>query len=102
MKKSNVLSLEVEAYEKSLKELSEKLDSHVKQLTEAKNENEKLTEIIQTLRNDILKLKNELDLEKQNSTGNKLYFLVRKSTVAIPLILFSNPQTFSSTTTCKK
>lgn len=69
MKKNNVLSLEVEAYEKSLKELSDKLDSHVKQLSEVKAENEKHISTIQSLNADIVKLKSELELEKQNSTG---------------------------------
>lgn len=69
MKKNNVLNLEVEAYEKSLKEISEKLESQVKQLTEAREENEKHKSTIQSLQNDVQRLNNELELEKQNSNG---------------------------------
>lgn len=69
MKKNNVLNLEVEAYEKSLKEISEKLESQVKQLTEAREENEKHMLTIQSLRNDVNRLNNELELEKQHSNG---------------------------------
>lgn len=69
IKKNNVLNLEVEAYEKSLKEISEKLESQVKQYTEAREENEKHKLTIQLLQNDVQRLNNELELEKQNSNG---------------------------------
>lgn len=69
MKKSNVLSLEVEAYEKSLKDMAEKLEANVKQLAEVRNEKEQHEATIQALKADILKLNNELELEKQNSNG---------------------------------
>lgn len=69
MKKTNVLSLEVEASEKSLKEISEKLEAQAKQLCEARNENETHKSTIQTLQNAVQRLNNELELEKQNSNG---------------------------------
>lgn len=73
MKKHSVLNLEVEAYEKSLKEISTKLETSTKQLNEAKNLNHQMEESIQGLNNDILGLKNQLDLEKQNSNGLSSY-----------------------------
>lgn len=69
MKKHSVLNLEVEAYEKSLKEVSTKLETSTKQLNEAKNQSHQLEESMQGLNNDILALNIQLDLEKQNSNG---------------------------------
>lgn len=75
MKKNSVLNLEVEAYEKSLTEISEKLESQVKQLTEARDENEKQKQTIQSLNTDIQKLNNELELERQNSNGKSHHYI---------------------------
>lgn len=69
MKKSNVLNLEVEAYEKSLTEVSLKYDATVKQLAEAKNELEEHQATIQKLTTEVQTLANQLELEKQNSNG---------------------------------
>lgn len=69
MKKSSVLNLEVEAYEKSLKEMSQKYETTLKQLSDAKNEIENHETSIKGLTTDIQTLKNQLDLEKQNSSG---------------------------------
>lgn len=69
MKKSNVLNLEVEAYEKSLTEVSLKYDTTMKQLSEAKIEIERHQATIQKLTTEIQTLTNQLELEKQNSSG---------------------------------
>lgn len=69
MKKHSVLNLEVEAYEKSLQEMSTKLESSTKQLTDAKNENRQLDQSMQPLNTEIQTLQNQLELEKQNSNG---------------------------------
>lgn len=69
MKKHSVLNLEVEAYEKSLQEMSTKLESSTKQLTDTKNENRQLDQSIQPLNTEIQTLQNQLELEKQNSNG---------------------------------
>lgn len=76
MKKSNVLNLEVEAYEKSLTEVSLKYDATVKQLAEAKNEIESHQATIQKLTTEIQTLTNQLELEKQNSSGLCLIYTV--------------------------
>ena len=75
MKKSNVLNLEVEAYEKSLTEVSLKYDTTVKQLAEAKNTIESHQTTIQKLTTEIQTLTNQLELEKQNSSGKFNFFL---------------------------
>lgn len=69
MKKSSVLNLEVEAYEKSLTEVSLKYESTTKQLSEAKTEIESYQATIKKLNVDIQSLTNQLELEKQNSSG---------------------------------
>lgn len=69
MKKNNVLNLEVEAYEKSLTEMSQKYESTLKQLSEAKAENETNQNTIKKLTTEIQTLTNQLELEKQNSNG---------------------------------
>lgn len=69
MKKNNVLNLEVEAYEKSLKEMSQKYDSTVKQLSEAKIEIDGHQITIKSLNTEIQTLNNQIELEKQNSNG---------------------------------
>lgn len=81
MKKSSVLNLEVEAYEKSLTEVSLKYDTTVKQLSEAKTEIETHQAAIKKLNNDVQTLTNELELEKQNSSGKFScdFFLVRSN-----------------------
>lgn len=72
MKKHSVLNLEVEAYEKSLKEMSAKLETSTKQLADAKNQNHDLEVAMQGLNTEIQTLTSQLDLEKQNSTGLSL------------------------------
>lgn len=74
MKKSSVLNLEVEAYEKSLTEVSQRYDTTLKQLSEAKSEIESHQATIKTLTTEIQTLTNQLDLEKQNSNGWFLWF----------------------------
>lgn len=69
MKKTSVLNLEVEAYEKSLKEMSQKHDSIVKQLSDAKSEIGSHQNPIKKLNMEIQTLNNHLELEKQNSNG---------------------------------
>lgn len=70
MKKNNVLNLEVEAYEKSLTEMSQKYETTSKQLLEAKTEIETNQNAIKILTTEIQTLTNQLELEKQNSSGN--------------------------------
>ncbi|XP_031625983.1 GRIP and coiled-coil domain-containing protein 2 [Contarinia nasturtii] len=67
MKKSSVLNLEVEAYEKSLTEISQKYETNLKQLSEAKTEIETHQNSIKLLNMDIQSLTNQLEIEKQNS-----------------------------------
>lgn len=73
MKKNNVLNLEVEAYEKSLTEMSQKHESTLKQLSEAKAEIETHLNTIKKLTTEKETLTGQLELEKQNSNGNFFY-----------------------------
>lgn len=70
MKKSSVLNLEVEAYEKSLTEMSQKYESNLRQLSEAKTEIETHQNTIKQLNTEIQSLTHQLEIEKQNSNGN--------------------------------
>lgn len=98
MKKHNVLNLEVEAYEKSLKELSLKLESNVKQLTDAKDQNRTNEEAIQTLNTEIQTITNQLELEKQNSNGKvvrSLFSLTRFSNILFSVHRTSTAKRFA-------
>lgn len=98
MKKSSVLNLEVEAYEKSLTEVSLKYESTMKQLSEAKTEIDSYQATIKKLNADIQSLTNQLELEKQNSSGNfQNNFSIYKCQILILAIPFRIPATKRAT-----
>lgn len=89
MKKSSVLNLEVEAYEKSLTEVSLKYESTMKQVSEAKMEIETHQATIKKLNAEIQSLTNQLELEKQNLSGNfQNNFSILKCQIIILIISF--------------
>lgn len=73
MKKNNVLNLEMEAYEKSLKEVSQKLETQTMRVTELESSTKSLENTVDAQKNQIRILEESLKSEKQHSVGKWLY-----------------------------